>query len=342
MILVEKPARNIKIRSRIRVDLGSLDELAASIKSCGLLQPIVIGEDGYLIAGFRRLQAHEMAGIDLIQCRVVQNTGDLLAAFDMEAAENVQRKEFTPSEMVRAGKMREELLRAAEKPPVKASTRGTVKADREATRLPIVSEGDEADALPAAKPFSKAAKAAAKSVGTTPQTYADAKAVVEAAEAEPGEYGDLPAKMDKEGVAPAKRALDERKTKKGRMPDKAGVEVPALLRDLFGDPWFGECEAALAEVVRVSQRIAILVASKAMAYKWLRGEDALVAIQNITSGATALKTGLADAKPAYVCDFCKGKGHTPGMDDKPQNCTDCHGTGYLPAWRFKELYEEAE
>jgi len=60
-----------KYQPRTRMDAASLEELAASIRVQGLMQPILVrplGEDRYeIIAGERRWRAAQMAG--LTRCR---------------------------------------------------------------------------------------------------------------------------------------------------------------------------------------------------------------------------------------------------------------------------------
>ena len=62
-IIIERkqtiPITEIKIRSNVREDYSGLESLARSILNQGLLQPIRITKDNYLIAGHRRLKAFE-------------------------------------------------------------------------------------------------------------------------------------------------------------------------------------------------------------------------------------------------------------------------------------------
>ena len=53
----EWPIERIHVGERLRQDLGDIAALAASIKDVGLLQPLVVLEDGTLVAGHRRLAA---------------------------------------------------------------------------------------------------------------------------------------------------------------------------------------------------------------------------------------------------------------------------------------------
>ena len=86
----------IKIEDRYRKDFGDLDGLAASIKEIGLLQPICISSGYTLIAGERRIKAHELLGLDSIEARVI-HLEDIVSG---EYAENEIRKDFTVSERV--------------------------------------------------------------------------------------------------------------------------------------------------------------------------------------------------------------------------------------------------
>jgi len=88
---------------RSRFDDASLEEMAASMREVGVLQPIVveIGETGYtLIAGERRWRAAKRAGLPTIPAVVRDATGGhtLVEAL----VENVQRMDLTPLEEARA------------------------------------------------------------------------------------------------------------------------------------------------------------------------------------------------------------------------------------------------
>jgi ParB family chromosome partitioning protein len=88
---------------RTRFDDQALEEMAASIKEVGVLQPIVVtgDEDGYvLIAGERRWRAAKRAGLTTIPAVVREATGrsTLVEAL----VENVQRQDLTPLEEAHA------------------------------------------------------------------------------------------------------------------------------------------------------------------------------------------------------------------------------------------------
>ncbi len=88
---------------RSRFDDASLEELAASLKEVGVLQPIIVevGEKGFtLVAGERRWRAAKRAGLGVIPAVVRDSTGGhtLVEAL----VENVQRMDLTPLEEARA------------------------------------------------------------------------------------------------------------------------------------------------------------------------------------------------------------------------------------------------
>ena len=88
---------------RSRFDEERLDELSASIREVGVLQPVIVtsGEEGYvLIAGERRWRAAQRAGLETIPAVVRETAADdtLIEAL----VENVQRQDLTPLEEAHA------------------------------------------------------------------------------------------------------------------------------------------------------------------------------------------------------------------------------------------------
>jgi len=86
----------IQIGDRFRKDLGDISGLAASIADIGLLHPVVITPDKYLIAGQRRIAACRSLGWIEVPVNIV----DLAQVERGEYDENTCRKDFTPSEAV--------------------------------------------------------------------------------------------------------------------------------------------------------------------------------------------------------------------------------------------------
>ena len=89
-----------KYQPRTRMDEGALQELAASIRAQGVMQPILvrsIGDDRYeIIAGERRFRAAKLAGLEEVPV-LVKNVPDQAAAA-MALIENIQREDLNPLE----------------------------------------------------------------------------------------------------------------------------------------------------------------------------------------------------------------------------------------------------
>lgn len=91
--------KDIKIKKRVRKDLGNLDDLKDSLRIYGLLNPITLNSKYELIAGERRLQAAMQLGWTSINANIIDNISEV-EQLEMEIEENNQRKEFTDSELL--------------------------------------------------------------------------------------------------------------------------------------------------------------------------------------------------------------------------------------------------
>lgn len=172
----------ITVGQRHRKDLGDLAPLAESIDEVGLLHPIVLTDSFELVAGQRRLEAVKKLGHLEIEARILPlSPVEMLRA---EHDENVVRQDFTPSEKVAIGrKLEEEVAKQAKE----RQSHGLTAPGRNASdQLPEALKGTTREIV-------------GKAVGVSGNTYARAKRVVEAAEAEPEKYGDLVEEMDKTG-----------------------------------------------------------------------------------------------------------------------------------------------
>jgi ParB family chromosome partitioning protein len=89
-----------KYQPRTRMDEGALNELAASIKTQGIMQPVLVrpvdGGRYEIIAGERRFRAAQLAGLDEIPV-LVRDVDDQAAAA-MALIENIQREDLNPLE----------------------------------------------------------------------------------------------------------------------------------------------------------------------------------------------------------------------------------------------------
>jgi ParB family chromosome partitioning protein len=98
-------------QARGRMDPGRMEELVASIREHGLLQPVLVrpkGERYELVAGERRWRAAREAGLEKIPALV--RTLDDRQALEIGLVENLQREDLNPLEEARAyRRMMEEL-----------------------------------------------------------------------------------------------------------------------------------------------------------------------------------------------------------------------------------------
>ena len=100
---------DIKIKKRVRRDLGDLEALKESLRLYGLLNPITLNSKYELIAGERRLEAAKSLGWERINAIVLDNNVDKVRQLEIELEENNQRKEFTDEELLDGYKRLEKL-----------------------------------------------------------------------------------------------------------------------------------------------------------------------------------------------------------------------------------------
>ena len=203
------PIDKVSVGERHRKVEGDIDSLARSIADVGLLHPIVVRPDGTLIAGERRLRAVQALGWTSIPVTIV----DLDAVVRGEFAENVYRQDFTLSESVAVKRALAPLERVAAKQRMASPEK--------------FSEQEKGNAL----------DKVATIVGRHRTTLAKAKAIVDAAAAEPERFGKLLADMDRTGRA---NGVFKR-LKIARQAEKIRAEPPPLpgrgpYRVLAADP----------------------------------------------------------------------------------------------------------
>jgi ParB family chromosome partitioning protein len=88
---------------RTSFDEAALEELAASMRAVGVMQPVVVRRDGdgfELVAGERRLRAAGLAGLDSIPA--VIRDADELASLEMALIENINREDLNAMDAARA------------------------------------------------------------------------------------------------------------------------------------------------------------------------------------------------------------------------------------------------
>jgi ParB family chromosome partitioning protein len=101
--IVDLPLDKIKpgaFQARQQFDQEALEELSASIKAHGIMQPVVVRpaeDDSYeLIIGERRWRASQMAELETIPC-VIREVDDRVSS-EMMLVENIQREDLNPME----------------------------------------------------------------------------------------------------------------------------------------------------------------------------------------------------------------------------------------------------
>jgi ParB family chromosome partitioning protein len=101
---MQVPINDIKVKKRIRKDLGDIEALAESMRRFGLLTPISITKKNVLIAGGRRLEAARRLGWSTINAVITEIPGNVeLLEFEIE--ENLQRQDFSPQELNEAARL---------------------------------------------------------------------------------------------------------------------------------------------------------------------------------------------------------------------------------------------
>jgi len=192
----------IKIGNRVRKEQGDIAALADSIRTHGMLHPVVVAKDGTLVAGHRRIEAARMLGLSDVPATIV-DVSDLLSA---ERDENTVRKDFTETEAIAIGRILEEQHRAKV-----AAARPEIGRQAVALRADRRSSSRTKKQVVTARLGSTRA-VVARAVGMSESKYDRAKAVVVAAESDQVRFGDLPAVMDETGnVSGAYREMQRRK-----------------------------------------------------------------------------------------------------------------------------------
>ena len=95
---------DIQIHERFRIEYGDLSDLKESIQKRGLIAPVLVDMSSgtpVLVAGMRRLLAHQQLGLEEIEVKETSLSSDLERA-EIEYEENKCRKAFTWQEEVRA------------------------------------------------------------------------------------------------------------------------------------------------------------------------------------------------------------------------------------------------
>ena len=94
---MEIEIEKIIVKSNPRKDFGEMDELSASVKEKGVIEPVVVKRldngDFELIAGERRLRAAKSAGLKKIPCQVYSEGSES----DIEEIKLIEKEKNTSS-----------------------------------------------------------------------------------------------------------------------------------------------------------------------------------------------------------------------------------------------------
>ncbi|MDR2758764.1 MAG: ParB N-terminal domain-containing protein [Spirochaetaceae bacterium] len=95
---MQVPISDIKVKKRLRKDMGDIDALADSMKRFGQICPIVLTNNNILISGGRRLEAARALGWRTINA-VITNIPEEIDKLEYEIEENLQRQDFSSEEV---------------------------------------------------------------------------------------------------------------------------------------------------------------------------------------------------------------------------------------------------
>ena len=95
---MKKTIEDIKIGTRIRVEIGDISALKESIQKIGLINPIIVNEKNELLSGFRRLEACRQLGWIEVEFKIFDSNSDKVQELDLEYHENLGRMDLSPQE----------------------------------------------------------------------------------------------------------------------------------------------------------------------------------------------------------------------------------------------------
>ena len=321
----------ITVGDRVRKAETDLATLQQSLQRVGMLQPIVCDSQLNLVAGGRRLAAARQLGWKTVPVVKVKSLDDAILALVAERDENTCREPLSPTEMVELGRR----LEALEKPKA---------AERKAATQAKPGEGKTgAGNLPAPENSGETREKVGEALGVSGSTYAHAKEVVEAAEADPERNGDLPEKMDAESVNAAHKELKKREQ---QATDAWGVPIQPHAAEAFSDlPQFKELTTTLRKAARLFNELANRPGGKFLT---------LPTVASYRRGAKDKDTGEATDRfvmPELEAALQKVKAATPAHTvcpwrfvkaDHPDDCPTCLGQDWTtPLTKNAEVAKDA-
>ncbi len=238
-----QPRERIKISSivitdRTRKDLGDITSLAESIRSVGLMQPIVINEKNQLIDGQRRIEAF----VQLRKTEIPFYQVNLEQIFLGEFHSNSNRKDFTPSERITISNAIEEYFEEHSRGVGRPRSHTTKSSKVSAANSALTKENERIPNLKSSKnnvvkltTFSSSPLSStnfkltgrvkdniANYLGVSRNTLEKEKKIIEAAERAPEQFGELRKKVDV-GKISTDKAFNElqKQVKRNQLIDSA-------------------------------------------------------------------------------------------------------------------------
>jgi N6-adenosine-specific RNA methylase IME4/ParB-like chromosome segregation protein Spo0J len=317
------PVDSIRVSRRRRRAFGDLGALARSIADIGLLHPLAVTPDFRLVAGERRLRAvRDILGWESVPVHVVHGLDDALRLLQAERDENTQRLPFTPTEAVALGRQLERLeLAAARQRQREGGRRGGMAAGRSRPKDSNGTADKVRKTFP--KPIAKGRvrDRVGEALGMSGLTYQRAKAVVEAAEADPQKYGRLRDTMDRtgrvDGVYRRLRVLRDAETLESAPPPLPDGPFSVLVAD---PPWAyehrngdlskrGQTPYATMSAAKIKALpVARLAAEDAVLWLWTTNAHLPLALEVAAAWGFTYKTCLTWAKQcAGTGDWLRGQ-----------------------------------
>lgn len=107
------PITNIRLNGHLRTpEASKIEEIAESIAKIGLLHPLLLSSDYYLLSGLHRLEALKLLGWQEVECKIAPFPHESPEASLCALDENLMRHSLTALEQAEYLLKREELLRA--------------------------------------------------------------------------------------------------------------------------------------------------------------------------------------------------------------------------------------
>lgn len=275
----------IVVAGRTRKKINGIESLVESIRTIGMLHPVVVNTRKELVAGGRRLEAAKRLGWNEVPVRVVDSLDDALAALTAERDENTCREPLTPTEMVEIGRRIEELEKPkAEERKAKSRAKPGEKIGTAQGEGNFPSPTNQAENGQNGKPSKgKTNDKVGSALGVSGKTYEKAKKVKEAAESDPQKFGDLPAKMDTESVHAAHEEMKARQEESEEETDP-------------GEEFVESVEKLCRDIDQIVKRMKELKQSK-FAY--------CMHIDSAVSQVEAARKSLWIGRPCHPCPYCE-------------------------------------